>query len=149
MSMYSQLLVAALDIDTPAEVEPTASAALARLLRSRRRLAETQAPHGGAVGAYAVVVDTLAHDVALIALVRLLGVECDVSEFDRPEVARAGLERELSARGISLDELDGRLDEDDRGHAATGSSGALDHGRSMGPTPLVGERHTRDHGLHD
>jgi hypothetical protein len=51
-------------------------------------------------------VDQLSYDVALIELVRLLGVECDALEFDRPDKARARLERVLTARGIRLEDLD-------------------------------------------
>ena len=98
MSMYSQLLAAALDTTTPPDDEPSTGAAWARLLRCRSRVGVPDAS----------LVDHLAYDVALVELARLLGVECDASEFDRAEPARARLEGALSAQGVRLDDMECR-----------------------------------------
>jgi hypothetical protein len=102
--MYSQLIGAALDLAQDSDGQPTTSAALANLLRCRVQLGEDPGSDGGLEGVYGSVADHLAYDVALMELARLLGVECDASEFDRPETARARLERILTGRGIRLDD---------------------------------------------
>jgi hypothetical protein len=105
MSMYSELLVSALDIDQPSDEEPTTSAALSHLLRRRGRLGGSRWPQKGAEARYGTLVDHLAYDAALIKVVRLLGVDCSAEEFDLPERARTRLEAVLTSRGIPLDEI--------------------------------------------
>jgi hypothetical protein len=105
MSMYSQLLASALDIDLTSDEEPTTSAALSHVLRCRGRLGGSQWSQNGAEARYSTLVDHLAYDAALIKLVRLLGVDCGAEEFDLPEQARTRLERVLTSRGISLDDI--------------------------------------------
>jgi hypothetical protein len=106
MSMYSQLLASALDIDQPSEEEPTTSAALSQLLRCRGQLRGGRWPQNGAEARYGTLVDHLAYDAALITVVRLLGVDCRAEEFDPPETARSRLEEVLASRGIPLDEIE-------------------------------------------
>jgi hypothetical protein len=106
MSMYSQLLASALDIDQPSDEEPTTSAALIDVLRSRVRLGESEGAKDGAQARYGTLVDHLTYDAALIKLARLLGVDCGPEEFDLPEKARARLEEVLSDRGIPVDEIE-------------------------------------------
>lgn len=107
VSMYSQLLASALDLDQPSEGEPTTSAALVHLLRCRGQLTGSLWPQRGKEGSYVNLIGHLAYDVALIRLARLLGLECGAEEFDLPEKARARLEGALSTRGIPLDEIEG------------------------------------------
>ncbi len=120
MSMYTQLLAAAVDVTKDPDTEPTTSAALAQVLRCRHQLG-SGGPTGDGEGAYAMVVDSLAYDAALIELARLVGIGCDVESFDPPLVARARLEQELAAAGIRLDDLDeqkehARRSRDERRH---------------------------------
>jgi len=103
MSMYSHLLGAALDIVRPPGDEDPTGAALARLLRCRADMSEDRTTGRDGDGTYAALVDNLNYDLALIELARHLGVECDASEFDQPDRARARLEGILSARAIRLD----------------------------------------------
>ena len=109
MSMYAELLVAALRDDRWSEGEPTTGVLLAKLLRYRSRLAEGT-PASGDYPTPAAVADQLAYDATLIDLARRLGVECDVHGFAQPQHERARLERELSSRGVDLKELDDRDD---------------------------------------
>ena len=114
MSMYSQLVASALELDESTDDESTASAVLIELLHSRNQLRKNQS-QARIDGTSDVLFEQLAYDVALIKMARLSGVECDADEFDRPERGRSRLEAILSSRGVSLDEIeaqapDGRND---------------------------------------
>jgi len=106
MSMYSQLLASALDIDQPSDEEPTTGSALSDLLRCRDQLGGSRWPHHKAEGSYVALINNLAYDAALIKLARHLGVECGAEEYDLPAKARARLENVLSSRGVPLDEIE-------------------------------------------
>ena len=108
MSMYSQLLASALDIAPPSDGDRASGAALSDLLRCRGRLSGNQSHQNGAEMPYGTLVNHLAYDAALIKLARLLGIVCGAEDYDLPERARARLERDLSVRGIPLDEIDMR-----------------------------------------
>jgi hypothetical protein len=100
MSMYTQLLGAALERHSLSPSEATSGQALADLLHSRKRLKE--ATRHGSNWASAAVADELAYDIALIELARLVGVECEIGEFDKPAEGRTHLEERLESRGIFL-----------------------------------------------
>jgi hypothetical protein len=103
MSMYTQLLGTALESHSSSPKEATSGQALADLLHSRKRLKE--ASRHGSNWASAVVADELAYDIALIELARLVGVECEVGEFDQPRDGRAHLEERLEFQGMFLGKL--------------------------------------------
>lgn len=111
MSMYSDLLLAALAIDEPSEGEPVASSALIDVLRCRRQLQESQWIRAGMERVPDTLTEELAYDVALIKLARLLRIDCDADEFDRPEAGRTRLEVILSARGVSLNEIETQVED--------------------------------------
>ena len=100
MSIYSQLLEAA--IGSPARLDGSQDEdqLVADLTRCRARLPEGPAPTVPAGGVPDAVADQLAYDLALTALCRHAGVAFDAGEFDRPAAARARLEEALGERGL-------------------------------------------------
>lgn len=114
MSMYSQLLSAALDQTHPPSDDSTTGEALANLLERRSYLGARLASHPGSKWAPGAVADQLAYDIALIEIARQLGIEVDLNGFDQPENERARLERALLGRGVPLDDLDGSMSESQR-----------------------------------
>ncbi len=107
-SMYALLLDAALARADGSGDELSTGGALAELLRCRGRLGPSPTSKDDAApGAAAAVADQVAYDVSLVRLSRLVGIECDVDRFDRPEIERRRLEAELVASGIDLAELEG------------------------------------------
>ncbi len=76
--------------------------ALDRLLRCREELGANVSNERQADQTFVTLVGHLGYDAALIEIVRLLGLPCDASEFDRPDRARARLEGILAGRGIGL-----------------------------------------------
>jgi hypothetical protein len=114
MSMYSQLLASALAVDEPSDEEPTTSAALSQLRRSRSRLGGSRQARSATETRYDTLVDHLAYDAALIKLAWLLGVDCGAEDYDMPETARARLEKVLSSRGLVWDEIEPPTKETER-----------------------------------
>jgi len=106
MSMYAELLVAALGDHRWSDGEPPTGALLAKLLRYRSRLILPISSPTGPHPAPAAVADQLAYDATLIDLARRLGIDCDVHGFAQPLYARARIERALASRGLRLDELE-------------------------------------------
>jgi len=104
MSIYFQLLDAALGQPTSSTVAPSRPEALAELLRSRRGLYATGASTSGSHWAPDAVANELSYDVALIQLARLLGIECDLKDFDSPGHGRALIESYLVTLGIQVDD---------------------------------------------
>jgi hypothetical protein len=100
MSMYRQLLSAAIEERRPAAVESTPAEALSTLFQCRDRLRSWGKETDWTSRALA---DQVAYDIALIELARCVGIDCGIDTFDRPERRRLELTRELTARGIDLD----------------------------------------------
>ncbi len=98
MSMYSQLLKAAIEDRHGSTSEATPGELLAELHRRRGNLAALPNPGPGRVPA--AVADQLHYDIALVELSRRLGIECDVRTFDQPDSERSRLERALGAKGV-------------------------------------------------
>jgi hypothetical protein len=101
VSIYSQLLVAAMDSEARADRPADGGQLEADLARCRARLPHGEyapEPTGGVTGA---VADQLAYDLALLALCRHAGVTFDIAEFDRPATARYRLENALCEGGAS------------------------------------------------
>ena len=108
MSMYSQLLRAALGTGASSSDESNPRDALAELVRCRSRLSGNVS-HEGSDWASAAVADELAYDIALIARCRSVGMPCDIGDFDNPRHGRARLEQAFESRGISLGSADGGI----------------------------------------
>jgi hypothetical protein len=111
VSMYSQLLLAALEVEESSEGEPTARRTLVDLLRCRRQLEGGEWIHAGIERVPDTLTKQLAYDVTLIKLARILGIECDADEFDRPETGRTRLEAILSTPGVSLNEIETQVED--------------------------------------
>ncbi len=114
MSIYSQLLSAALEQVDGSDGEPTTGEGLAKLLTYRSRLESDVRMREGSDWTAAALADQLAYDIALIGLARSLEIEFDLDRFDQRQIERNRLERALEARGlgrgrlIELDELSER-----------------------------------------
>ena len=97
--MYSTLLAAALDQEQDNRPRTTAEA-LARLWQHRTNAGsgrqQKRTSHEAFIGC-------LSYDVALIHLARQFDLSCDISEFDRSDVARLFLETRLMSLGVQLD----------------------------------------------
>ena len=122
--MYVQLLDASLDEFASSTDALTAPDALAELLRRRSSLCAKRASHVEShLPACYAVSDELSYDVALIRLARLLGIVCDINDFQRPGHGRARIELNLMSLGIAVDELDSqtRPAADARENVASGS----------------------------
>lgn len=105
--MYVQLLDASLDELVSPTDGLTAPDALAELLRRRTNLCANRASHAQShLPASDAVSDELSYDVALIRLARLVGIVCDINDFERPGHGRDRIELNLMSRGIAVDELD-------------------------------------------
>jgi hypothetical protein len=107
MSIYVQLLDAALAEGPPPPDEMTTDDAFAELLRHRGNLyssssSKGRSSQGESLWAPDAVANELAYDMALIRLARLLGIECDTHDFELPGRGRARVELSLMSKGISL-----------------------------------------------
>ena len=106
--MYTYILEAALRDRGQPDSGMTARDALAVLFECRRQLDSIASAESSADWSATALANQVAYDLALIDLVRSLGLDCDPSSFDQPQRRRIELERELISRGIPLDELDQR-----------------------------------------
>jgi hypothetical protein len=103
MSMYTQLLGAALDERHPLEAGASRHAAVAQVRRCRHDL-ETGTPAGLDPAAVPVVLALhVGYDVALIELASMMGIHSDPRRFEQPLRERERLEAALGDLGISLD----------------------------------------------
>jgi hypothetical protein len=106
MSIYVQLLDAALD-DLGSSADGTAtSEALAELIRRRSSLSASGSSHSGKDWATGAVAVELSYDVSLIRLSRLLGIECEAGDFEVPGHGRDRIELALASRGVQIDQCD-------------------------------------------
>ena len=107
MSMYTQLLHAAVGQRTLMELHPTKGSAVVALDRCRLELGR-DAPTGAAVAAVPVVLAReVAYDVALVELAAVMGIATDLERFAQPRLERARLECSLRDRGVILLGTDG------------------------------------------
>lgn len=111
MSMYAQLLTVALASEDPADGTADTDELVANVARARARLPADPTPAAISGDVPAAVADQLAYDMALIALCRHLGIDCDVGAFNRPEAARSRLEHALTSSGLLLEGRAEGLDE--------------------------------------
>jgi hypothetical protein len=104
MSMYTQLLTAALNQRTPAGARAaTELGALDEVLRCRGELPEGVPPEQDPDRVPVVLARQISYDVALLELARVVGIEAGPSRFEQPQQERARLENALRERGISLE----------------------------------------------
>jgi hypothetical protein len=101
MSMYTQLLDAAVEQRAPVALRPTRRSALNALRRRRGDLNEDRPAPTDPDAVPVVLAREIAYDVALLELAKVLGIETDPSRFEQPRQERARLEKELRERGIT------------------------------------------------
>jgi hypothetical protein len=107
--MYVQLLDASLGELASPSGDLTTPEALAELLERRSSLCANRASHAEPSWAAPDAVSAeLSYDVALIRLARLLGIECEINDFERPGRGRARIELKLTSLGIAVDEFDSK-----------------------------------------
>jgi hypothetical protein len=120
MSMYTQLLDAALEQRPDRDEVVSATAAVEQVQRRRDEL-EVGVPRRDELDAVpAALALQIGYDVALLELAAVVGIETEPSRFEQPERERDRLRLALRERGISLD----TTADADAGGAETGSSEA-------------------------
>jgi hypothetical protein len=102
MSMYTQLLDAALEQRTPREPDPSQSHAVEEVRRCREEL-ELGVPQHGIDTVPAVLALQIGYDVALLELAEVVGIESAPSRFEQPERERDRLRHALNDMGIDLE----------------------------------------------
>jgi hypothetical protein len=103
MSMYTQLLGAALGERFPHDAGVSRHAAVAEARRCRHDLA-TGTPVGVNPDSVPVVLALqVGYDVALIELASVMGIDSDPGRFEQPQRERERLEAALGDLGISLE----------------------------------------------
>jgi hypothetical protein len=115
MSMYTQLLDAAIGRHEPLVEGTSESSALDEVLRCRHDL-EHGAPETGDPDTVPVVLaQQIAYDVALLELALVVGIDSDPSRFEQPQLERERLERAFGALGFNLEmAVDGERSVSDR-----------------------------------
>ena len=111
MSIYGQLLEAALDERRRVVPPSSGGELLAELLRCRERVAAdlaTTGSNGDSRRVAHALADELAYDVALIELARGLRIPAERGDFDPPHLVRRRLEDALVSSGVRLSGLDGK-----------------------------------------
>ncbi len=103
MSMYTQLLDAALDQRSPREPDTNRSEAVEEVRRCRVEL-EFGVSADGVDTVPAVLALQIGYDVALLELASAVGIESGPSWFEQPERERDRLCRALRDLGISIEE---------------------------------------------
>ena len=102
MSMYAQLLDAALEQRPPREPEASPRHAVEVLRRCREEL-ELGVPVHNSDTVPAILALQIGYDVALLELAEVVGIESGPGRFDQPERERDRLRQALNDRGINLD----------------------------------------------
>jgi hypothetical protein len=102
MSMYAQLLDAALEQRRPREPGPSPNHAVEEVRRCREEL-ELGVPDHNIDTVPTVLALQIGYDVALLELAEAVGIETGPSRFDQPERERDRLRRALNDIGIDLD----------------------------------------------
>jgi hypothetical protein len=103
MSMYTQLLDAALEQRPLRENESSLNRAVEEVRRRRDEL-DVGVPDGADLDTVpAVLALQIGYDVALLELAAVMGIESGPTWFEQPERERDRLRRALADMGISLD----------------------------------------------
>ena len=101
MSMYTELLHAAVGRRGPVALSATPHSALDALRRRRGELDEGTPSVTDPDAVPVVLAREIAYDVALVDLAGLMGIETDLDRFEQPRQERARLEEALQASGIT------------------------------------------------
>ena len=101
MSMYSQLLHAAVGHRRSVVDRPTRHSALRAVCRRRGDLDEGRPPATDPDAVPVVLAREVAYDVALLDLAAVVGIETDLSRFEQPQRERARLEAALRERVVA------------------------------------------------
>jgi hypothetical protein len=102
MSMYTQLLDAALEQRPRHEPDPSRNQAVEEVRRCREEL-ELGVPDDHVDTVPAVLALQIGYDVALLELAEVVGIESAPSRFEQPERERDRLRQALNDIGIDLD----------------------------------------------
>ena len=109
MSMYAELLHAAVGGRGPVVLRPTKCSALNALRHSRSELDEGTPPVTDPDAVPVALAREIAYDVALLDLARVMGIETDVHRFEQPRQERARLEAALRDSGITTQASEGSV----------------------------------------
>ena len=101
MSIYTQLLDAALEQRSPRERETNADHAVREVRRCRKELESGVPENLDTVPA--VLALQIGYDVALLELAEVVGIESGASWFEQPERERDRLREALNEMGINLE----------------------------------------------
>lgn len=102
MSMYTQLLDAALAQRPPRKPAPSPTRAVEEVRRCRAELERGVPQHDGDSVPAALALQ-ISYDVALLELVEVVGIESGPSRFEQPERERDRLRRALGDIDIDLE----------------------------------------------
>jgi hypothetical protein len=102
MSMYAQLLDAAVAQRGPFRTHPTRRRAVDALRRSRGGLNEGIRPAADPAAVPVVLAREIAYDVALLELSEVMGIETDLRRFEQPQQERARLEEAVRDRWVAI-----------------------------------------------
>ncbi len=100
VSMYTDLVEAALAEVTADDGPASSDQALAEVIRRRTLLGSKRWQEAGRPDVPATLADEVAYDVALIRLARALHVDCDPRNFGWPQGERTKVERALVSEGV-------------------------------------------------
>jgi hypothetical protein len=100
MSMYTQLLDAAVGQREPVGAHPTRPSALDARRRRRGELNEGIPPATDPDAVPVVLARENAYDMALLELSELMGIKTDLHRFEQPQQERARLEEALRDCGV-------------------------------------------------
>jgi hypothetical protein len=103
MSMYTQLLGAALGDRLPFVAEATRTAAVAEARRRRHDLESRKLAGMSSDSVPVVLALQVGYDVALIELSAMMGIDSGPGRFEPPERERKRLEAALGDLGIDLE----------------------------------------------
>jgi hypothetical protein len=101
MSMYTELLDAAVGQREPAGLHPTRHSALDALRRRRGELDEGVPPATDPDAVPVVLARAIAYDMALLELSEVMGIKTDLHRFEQPQQERARLEEALRDCGVA------------------------------------------------
>jgi hypothetical protein len=102
MSMYTQLLDAAVGQRATVMVRADERSALSEVVRCRAQLEQGVPAATDSDAVPLVLAREVGYDVALLELAEVLGIETDTGRFEQPRQERARLEQALRDQGISL-----------------------------------------------
>jgi hypothetical protein len=103
MSMYTQLLGAALGDRLPFVAETTRTAAVAEVRRCRHDLESRRLVGMTSDSVPVVLALQVGYDVALIELAAMMGIDSGPGRFEPPECERKRLESALGDLGVDLE----------------------------------------------